>query len=229
MNEFMQLKVVDKIRRNRISTTEVADCLGKTGALEDVRPLTPGHHRVGPVFWVYAYNESNWELHEQVRAAPEGAVVVVETFQCGKRAVFGELVSKYLILYRQVAAIVACGLLRDTSNLLKERWPIWLEGSTPVGCFNRRNTVPLDAALAAQRSAHYRDAVAVCDDCGVVVITKEHISTDFLQALDRIEEQEDVWFDCIDRLKWDTFDTVCLRRYEHDSHDQQRRPAKNSA
>jgi 4-hydroxy-4-methyl-2-oxoglutarate aldolase len=35
----------------------------------------------------------------------------------------------------------------------------------------------------------------------------------FLTALDRIEEQEDIWFDCIDRRKWDTFETVCLKRY----------------
>jgi len=35
----------------------------------------------------------------------------------------------------------------------------------------------------------------------------------FLQKLDWIEEQEDIWFDCIDRLKWDTFDTVCLKKY----------------
>ena len=31
-----------------------------------------------------------------------------------------------------------------------------------------------------------------------------------------IEEQEDIWFDCIDRRKWDTFDTVCMKKYLND-------------
>ena len=47
--------------------------------------------------------------------------------------------------------------------------------------------------------------------------TREYINADFLKKLAWIEEQEDVWFDCIDRKKWDTFDTVCLKRYEKES------------
>ena len=33
---------------------------------------------------------------------------------------------------------------------------------------------------------------------------------------DFIEQQEDIWFDCLDRLKWDTFDIVCLKKYLED-------------
>jgi regulator of RNase E activity RraA len=207
-------QIIRKIRRNRISSTQVADCLGKAGVVEGVRALNPGHHRVGPVFWTYAYNESNWELHEQVRDAPEGAVVLTEAFNCAGRAVYGELVAKYLVLYRQVAALVTCGLLRDAANLLKEGWPIWLEGVTPLGCFNARNPEPLDPRLLAEHRDRYDGGVAVCDDTGVVVIPRGQLTEDFLGKLGWIEEQEDVWFDCIDRLKWDTYETVCLRRYE---------------
>jgi regulator of RNase E activity RraA len=207
-------RIIQKIRRNRISTTQVADCLDKSGVVEGVRALNPGHHRVGPVFWTYAYNESNWELHDQIREVPEGAVVLTETFSCNRRAVYGELVSKYLLLYRQAAALVVCGLIRDVANLIKERWPIWMEGITPIGCFNVRNSVLLEPALVNERRARYEGGIAVCDDTGVVVIARQHLNEAFLNKLDWIEEQEDVWFDCIDRLKWDTYETVCLKRYE---------------
>lgn len=210
----IQQQVIEKIRRNRISSTQVSDCLEKTGALEGVRALNPGHHRVGPVFWTYAFNESNWELHEQIREAPEGSVLLTEAFNCGHRAVFGELVTKYLILYRQVSAVVLCGLLRDAANIIKERWPLWVQGTTPVGCFNTPNPQPLDPALVAQRQALYQGSVAVCDDTGVVIIPGSRITPAFLSKLDWIEEQEDIWFDCIDRLKWDTYETVCLKRYQ---------------
>jgi regulator of RNase E activity RraA len=207
-------QVIAKIRRNRISSTQVADCLDKTGVVDGVRALNPGHHRVGPVFWTYAHNASNWGLHEQVREAPEGSVVVTETFGCDGRAVYGELVAKYLILYRQVAALVARGLLRDAPGLIKERWPVWMEGLTPVGCFNAPHAEPLDPRLLAERRDLYDGSVAVCDDTGVVVIPRGRLDADFLDRLDWIEEQEDIWFDCIDRLKWDTFETVCLKRYQ---------------
>jgi regulator of RNase E activity RraA len=207
-------QVIEKIKRNRISTTQVADCLDKSGALEGVRAVNPGHHRVGPVFWTYAYNESNWEFHEQIREAPEGSVVLTEAFDCGNRAVYGELVAKFLILYRQVAALVLRGSLRDVPPLLKERWPLWAEGATPIGCHNRKNDAPLDPKLLEQRRGLYEGSIAVCDDTGVVVIHRGSITEAFLGRLDWIEEQEDVWFDCIDRRKWDTYQTVCLRLYK---------------
>lgn len=205
--------VIDKIQRNRISTTEITDCLEKSGALPRVAALNRGHFRVGRVFWTFAYNESNWELHEQVAHAPERSVVVTEAFQCGSRAIYGSLVAKFLILYRQAAAVVACGCLRDAPHLIKENWPVWMEGLTPVGCFNRKNAEPLDPAILEEHRARYDGAIAVCDDTGVVIIPQQSLTEAFLAKLDWIEEQEDIWFDCIDRRKWDTFETVCLKRY----------------
>jgi 4-hydroxy-4-methyl-2-oxoglutarate aldolase len=206
-------RIIDKIQRNRISSTEIADCLDKSGALPRVMPINRGHHRVGPVFWTYAYNESNWELHEQVREAPENSIVLTEAFGCGTRAIYGSLVAKFLILYRRVAAAVACGYLRDAPHLIKENWPIWMEGLTPIGCFNRQNSEPLDSAVLRERQAIYEGAIAVCDDTGVVIVPKSSLDEQFLGKLDWIEEQEDIWFDCIDRRKWDTFDAVCRKRY----------------
>jgi len=206
--------IIEKIKRNRISTTEVADCMNKTGSLPEVYPLNYGHFRVGLVQWVYSYNESNWELHEQVKDAKEGHILLAEAFDCNGRALFGSLVSKYLLLYRQMAAIVVIGTLRDIPHLRKENWPIWTTGVTPIGCFNRKNETPFDQAIIKERNSKYNGAIAVCDDSGVIIIPKELHNQVFLEKLDRIEEQEDLWFDCIDRLKWDTYDTVCIKRYE---------------
>ena len=50
-------EIIDKIRKNRISTTEVADCLGKAGLFEGAHIVNRGHFAVGNVKWIYAYNE----------------------------------------------------------------------------------------------------------------------------------------------------------------------------
>jgi len=213
----VQNSVIDKIKRNRISTTEIADCLGKSGSIPSVYPLNRGHFKVGKVFWAYAYNESNWEMHEQISHAEDDSVIVIDAFHCGERAVLGSLVSKYLLLYRQVSAIVVCGLVRDVPHLIKENWPMWVQGVTPIGCFNKKNKEPIADALIKERSGMFLDAIAVCDDSGVVIIGPENQTESFLKKLDHIEEQEDIWFDCLDRLKWNTFDTVCLKKYKDGS------------
>lgn len=206
-------QIISKIKKNRISSTEIADCLDKTGAINDVYPLNSGHFRVGKVFWAYAYNESNWEVHEQIRNVKEDEIVIVETFNCKDRAIFGSLVAKFLILYCQASAIVVLGKLRDIPHLIKENWPIWCKGINPVGCYNKKDKNPLDKKIVDKRKRYYEGAIAVCDDTGVVIIPKKVQKHGFLKKLEWIESQEDIWFDCIDRVKWNTFDAVCLKKY----------------
>ena len=206
-------EIIDYIRRNRVTTTEVADCLGKSGALENVMPMNRGHFKVGNVKWVYAYDESNWSVHEQVISVQENDVVMVEEFNCKNRAIFGQLVSKYILLYRQATAIVICGMMRDAAELIRENYPIWCRGLTPIGCFNVKPTSHLDEQTYFEHKEKYDGAIAVCDDCGVVIIPKEHHTSEFLQKLINIEEQEDTWFERLDRYKENTFEIVCLKKY----------------
>ena len=207
-------RIIDYIQENRISTTEVADCLGKSGVLPNIYPINRGQFQVGRVKWVYAYNESNWEVHEQVRDVKKGDIVYIEAFDCKDRAIIGELVSKFLILYRRAAAIVTNAKMRDAHRLIKEAYPIWCTGFTPIGCFNVKNEIPFDEEIIKTRRENLDGAVIVCDDSGVVLIPKEQLTDEFYVKLKEIEEQEDIWFDCIDRRKWDTFDTVCLKKYK---------------
>ena len=206
-------EIIRKITINRISTTEVADCLGKKGALSGVLPLNEGQFRVGKIFLAYAYNASNWELHEQLQYVNEGDILIVETSNCGERAAFGDLVSKYLTLYKRVAAIVVNGYLRDAHRLVRESYPIWCKGVTPIGYFNKKNDDELDSKIIEAWKETYQGAIAVCDDAGVVIIPPDSVNEEFLEKLDFIELQEDIWYYCVDTKKWTTYDTVCLKKY----------------
>lgn len=208
--------IIEKIRTNRISATEVADCMNKTGAVPEVYPLNRGHFKVGKVKWTYAWNESNYEHHEQIQEVEPRTILITEPFNCGERAIFGDLVSKYLMLYQQAEALVVMGKLRDLPRLIKENYAIWLTGGSPIGCFNTKSEVGLDPQIIEERKAYYDGAIGVCDDSGVVIIPKELHHEAFVKKLDWIEEQEDIWFDCIDRRKWSTFETVCLKKYLSD-------------
>lgn len=209
----MKERIIDYIKRNRVSTTEVADCLGKTGVLENVLPVNKGHFKVGNVKWVYAYKETNWDVHEQVVSTQENDIVFIDAIDCKHRAIIGELVAKYILLYRQAAAIVSNAKMRDAGALMRENYPIWSTGVTPVGCFNTKPEPPLDEVTEREHRNMYDGAIMVCDDCGVVLIPKELHTEEFLEKLVKIEEQEDIWFDRLDRKKESTFDIVCLKKY----------------
>lgn len=206
-------EIIEYIRKNRVSTTEVADCLGKSGAIKGVMPVNRGHFKVGEIKWIYAYDESNWPIHEQIADMEEGKVIFVQAFDCKGRALFGELVSKYMLLYKQSIAIVANGYMRDAGALIKENYAVWCKGFNPEGCFNRRPQYDLDKEMVEENRKKYEGSVAVCDDCGVVVIPNEKLDEEMLEKLKGIELQEDIWFDRLDRYKETTFDIVCLKKY----------------
>ena len=209
----MKEQIIDYIKRNRVSTTEVADCLNKSGVLESVMPINKGHFRVGNVKWVYAYKESNYDVHKQIISTQEGDIVFIEAFECKHRAIIGELIAKYILLYLQANAIISNAKMRDAAALLRENYPVWCTGFTPVGCFNTKTEEDLDLAVCEEHKSKYDGAIAVCDDCGVIIIPKEQHTQEFLEKLMKIEEQEDIWFERLDRYKENTFEIVCLKTY----------------
>ncbi len=211
----MKNEIIDFIKRNKVSTTEVADCLGKKRALYGINAVNRGKFAVGNIFFVYSYGETNWDLHRQIENVKKDDIVFIHTFNTNNRAVAGELVAKYLLLYKQAKAIVVDGLLRDAQALIKENWPIWCSGFTPIGCFNYKIDYDMLDYNINESKDLYNESIGVCDDTGIVIIPKEFHNQDFLDKLIAIEEQEDIWFDCIDRKKLSTFETVCLKKYNN--------------
>ncbi len=208
-------KIIDYIMENRVSTTEVGDCLNKTGAVIGSYPINRGLFQVGRIHYVYGHSNSNWSIHEQLRELPPDRVLFVDDIEVKDRALFGELVTMFIIEKRHGRAIVTKGLMRDAAELIQNNYPVWCGGITPEGCFNiNRVTTPSIELIVKQNRAYYQDAIAVCDDCGVVVIPKEEINESMLNKLMAMEAQEKMWFHCVRDLDWDTYDTVCLKKYK---------------
>lgn len=215
MDNLMQ-DAIGLIEANKISTTEVADVLGKTGQVPNVRALNRGKFCVGEVVCLYAINNSNYELHRQLAEADlKDKILFVYNVNCN-RAVFGDLVSKYILLYKRAKAIVINGILRDAHTLIKEGYPIWCSDVSPIGCVNYQNGEDLSREQINELKAQYEGSIMVCDDSGVVMIPKDKIDQKLLSKLEFIEFQEDIWFYCLDTLKMSTYDIVCLKKYQTD-------------
>lgn len=207
-----QDKILEYCIANRVSTTEVADALGKTGVLPKVQPINFNQFRVGPVRTIFTANNSNYAVHEQIRHVQKGEVVIIFAHKCSDRAIIGDLVSKYILLYKGAAAVVVQGLVRDAARLRREGYAVWSEGVSPLGCFNIPSE-PYPADMEEQMRKSYEGGIAICDDGGVTVIPQGLLTDEMLNRLRRIEMQEDIWFFCLDTLKWDTKKIVCDKAY----------------
>ena len=204
--------IVDLLLRNRISTTEVSDALGKTGFIPNISPVNHGHYKVGKSKCVFTANGSNYQMHDEITHISPGEIPMVFTDNCDHKAVLGELVAKYLCLYRESPAIIVNGFVRDLNALKKNNYPIWCRGVTPIGCINEKRTA-YDSDSADQIRSIYDDGILVCDDGGCVIIIKEAITNDTFEKLKGIGLLEDLWFFCLDTLKWSTKDIVCDKKY----------------
>ncbi|MBW1617062.1 MAG: RraA family protein [Deltaproteobacteria bacterium] len=209
--------LIDLIKKNHISSVEAADALNKTGAISGVTIFNPGHFIVGKVKYVYTHSESNWALHEQIIDIDEDVILYIDAFNCNNKAVCGDIVLKYLFLYKGVKAVVVNGFLRDAHRLRKENYPIWLKGVTPIGCFNKKVEPPKEIERQIEKQKIlFNNNVMICDDSGCTLINKDNINNQFYKNLEAIELQEDIWYYCIDTLKWSTFETICLKNYLKD-------------
>lgn len=205
-------EIISFIKKNRVSTTEVADALGKTGVLPDVLPVIGDVHEVGRIHCVFTANESNYQVHQEIKDITENDIVIVFTHNCGQRAILGDLVSKFALLYQGAKALVVDGKIRDIAAIKRSKFKVWSNGTSPIGCFNTK-VAPFPQTERDAIMAKYQGAIAVCDDGGVVIIENGNVDQEMLTKLHRIEMQEDIWFFCLDTLKWDTQKIVCDKAY----------------
>lgn len=154
-------------------------------------------------------------MHEQIVSTEPGEVVLMEGIDCAERALAGELISKYLLLYRQAAAIVSTSPFRDAAALMRENYAIWCAGFSPIGTLHTQPP-PLPLARQLRGRQQYDGAIAVCDDGGVVIVPRHLHTQAFLDRLVAIEELEDQWFTRLDRHKESTYDIVCLKPRLHE-------------
>ena len=213
MNSIKQ-DIINTIERNRISSVEVADALGKSGVLDDHKPLNPGKFSVGEVQYIYGHSESNWPIHEQGKDLHDGGILFVDMFECNNKAAFGDILCKYFILYKKMKGIVVNGAMRDVHTLKKESYAVWCNAITPLGCSNINVTATNNIRQKAdQRRLELEGGIMVCDDSGCTIIKKSLITEKTRKNLEFMELQEDIWYYCLDTLKWSTYDVICEKRY----------------
>ena len=211
----MLKEIIKYVKKNRVSSTEISDALSKQGNLKNIIPLDYQNslHKVGKIKCVFAYNESNFLVHQGAKNAKKNEIIIIFCEQCNDKAIIGDLISKYLILYKEVSAIVVVGNIRDLPRLTKEKYPIWCAGFNPVGVKNHF-TGNFPKKIKDDIIKKYEGGIAICDLTGVVVIPKKDVNNKTLKKIKLVEKQEDIWYHCLDVKKWDTKKIIVDKAYK---------------
>ena len=212
--------------RNRVSSTEAADALNKSGVHGEFQPINDSHYSVGRIKCVFTANKSNYEMHSQIEKVEPNDVVVIFTSNCDNFAIFGELVAKYLLLYKQASGVVVFGKIRDKAAVTTKSYRIWSQGFTPLGC-NNLQVENFDPKLAEEIREKFEGGIAICDAGGVTLIEANLVNSATLERIKEIEALEDLWFYCLDVLKWSTYVIVCEKKYLRESSEIPRALLKN--
>jgi hypothetical protein len=157
-------KITQFCKENQVSTTEVADALGKMGVFPKVLPINTKQYRIGPVRCVFTSNGSNYAVHEQVREVQRGEVVILFSHKCEELAIIGDLIAKFTLVHRGAEAIVVQGMVRDAAKLRTEGFSIWSDGVSPLGCHNRP-TEPYPKGLAVVATLPEADRAFINAQC----------------------------------------------------------------
>ncbi len=210
MNFYQELK--DYIEKEKMSSTEIADAMGKTGAIPHLHPVSEADFVIGKMRCLFTANNSNYYLHTQLDLIEEDEVVVVFTEGCENKAIFGDIVCKYMLEVKKAKAVVVQGFMRDIDVIKERNYALWCQGYTPIGCFNRE-TSPYPYEKKNIKMQKYAGSLVVCDATGVVSIPECYFNQSMLNRLKGLRLQEEVWNYCISDLGWNTDRTICKKDY----------------
>ena len=123
-------KIIEFCKKNRVSTTEVADALGKSGVLEGLKPINENFYKVGKVRTIFTANNSNFSVHEQIIDVDDGDVVIIFAHNCNERAIIGDLIAKFFQYLLPGPKFLRIFFLKffskfssPSSNVLNITWP----------------------------------------------------------------------------------------------------------
>jgi regulator of RNase E activity RraA len=195
--------LLETIKSLDLGSSEIADALGKTGSLE-VQPINSGKKVYGECYYVPAFENTNWDVHEKIQFIPEKAVAVIVGINTD-RAIIGDLVCEYLFEFKKVTAVVVVGKIRDIQTIKDRNWPVWCRGFSPIAAFNKKD---LPSETSTCQSIVWKEVlentIAICDETGVVVIKKNFP----IENIIAISEKEKFWHEQL-KLGKSTFEIVC--------------------
>ncbi|MFE1295059.1 methyltransferase [Streptomyces sp. NPDC058731] len=152
-----------------------------------IGPVWPGARAVGRALTVWTRAGDNQAIHEAVKVAEPGDIMVVNGEGDTSRALIGELIAERARA-RGVVGMVLDGAARDAEVLAEMGFPVWARAVTPAGPYKfgpGRVGVPIAVGGVV---CHPGDVV-VGDGDGVAIVAADQAAS-VLAAAREVEAEE---------------------------------------
>ncbi|MBR7677979.1 DUF1932 domain-containing protein [Streptomyces daliensis] len=171
-----------------VATANIGDAVDRLALLDSgIRPLWPGARAIGRALTVWTRAGDNKAVHEAVRIAVPGDIIVVNGEGDTSRALIGELIAERAKA-RGVVGMVLDGAARDVDVLAEIGFPVWARAVTPAGPYKfgpGHVNVPVAVGGLVCRPGD----LVVADSDGVAVVAAEK-TVSVLDAARAVEADE---------------------------------------
>ncbi|GAB3440968.1 RraA family protein [Actinophytocola sediminis] len=156
-------------RFRTLPCANIADAMQRLGALDSrIKPAWAGATVVGAAYTVWTRPGDNLGIHEALRHARPGDVLVVNGGGDESRALIGELIAGRA-KGRGIVGFVIDGAVRDADGLAEYDMPVFARASTPAGPYKHGPFVLATPVAVGGVVVHPGDVI-VGDADGVVVV-----------------------------------------------------------
>ena len=177
---------------HKVSTANLSDAMHRAGEIKGLLRITQAIKLVGPALTVRTYPGDWAKPVEAVDRAKKGEVVVIDAGGVGP-AVWGELAT-HSAVEKGLAGVVIDGSIRDTSEIIKLKFPAYARIITPTAGEPRgfgEIGVPINVGGVRISSGDW----LIGDEDGVVVVPQKKAveianrAVDVLERENRIREE----------------------------------------
>ena len=172
-----------------IGAATVYEAAGRRGSVDPrIKPLARGIRLLGPAFTVECHPKDNLMLHKALQIAEKGDILVASTQDYPEAGYWGGLMAGSAIA-RQLGGLVIDGCVRDSTEILEMRFPVFCRGTcirgTTKGILGRVNHPILFGNVLVNPGD-----LVLGDDDGLVIVEREEIEAVLKAAQERDAKEE---------------------------------------
>ncbi|GAB5077523.1 RraA family protein [Arthrobacter sp. AD-310] len=159
-------------RLGKLPAANIGDAMDRLGVADSaIQAVWPGARLAGPAFTVWTRPGDNKGIHQALKLARPGDVIVVAGGGDESRALLGELIGERAIS-AGIAGFALDGAARDAETLGEIGMPVFARATSPAGPY-KDGPFRLSTAVAFGGVPVLPGDVIVGDSDGVVVVPRE--------------------------------------------------------
>lgn len=185
---------------SNIPSSIISDCMRRMSATHTLMPRHRGGFMVGSAYTVKVRPGDNLYIHQALRKAEPGQVLVVDGGGDETRALMGEIMMSVARM-RGLVGLVINGAIRDSDAFKTHNFPCYARSVTPLGPF-KNGPGDLSVPVTIDGCVVNPGDIVVGDADGVVFIPLDQVKAVHAACIKKMQHEADT----LDAIKRNSYD-----------------------